>query len=787
MDVGVKINQYTVIEHIGRGGMADVWSARDQRLSRTVAIKTVGRDLSSETELDPVALFEREARTFAQLEHPYILPIYDFGDYASRLYIVMRFVTGGTIEDLLTAGPLPINEVIRLARSVGSALDHAHVNNVVHLDIKPSNILLDSNGSPYLADFGLAAVIEPSGRAANPGYGTLLYMAPEQLTDDSLDHRADIYSFCILVYHMLTGVLPFDSTTSLALKQLQFQDELPDIDAANPLLPMALTSILRRGTALRPEDRPQTIMEIVEQLEALLLPSGLSTLNTFPDAELEGETGPDIGSTVDLSNVVIVGATDALARSEAQDLYNRARRAWAHGQGRFLMGITHFMLVNDFYMQVEKNELVLDESGMQMLLRGALEYDYEIDFWWAQLDDDNRRWVTLHAIRSDNAPARERAFYRLETLPDSEPPKIPRLVAQAIEMETNEQAKSAAVHVLATRAQLQLDRADYDLMKKQVSGSMLTTRRRFTLQTSVPEFWREQIFSPDIDRMLGEIALDDSMPLLAEQAARSVGRIRSLAAVQYIAEAHRKGQKGALRALALVRDEAPHLPNVVSNQARLYAWLANTWRRLTINPMQAVWRYVCGFVGGFMALGGWAWLNLPSQAIFRAQTSGIAVSTGMVFGFFIGLLVVFSAELSERLQGFWPWWSRLALSLALGLLIGTGTWWAFTWFFLNYPPDLNVMLLGGAGLAGGFVLSSLLRLPVWAAVIVTVFSVFAPLYIAATDTHLTPILYFLAQDGSLDRGKMFEQGLFVAAMVGIWGHAPALWREARQLLKRLRP
>jgi len=132
----------------------------------------------------------------------------------------MRYVTGGSLEDVLSTGPLTVSEALRMARAVGTALDHAHENHVVHLDIKPSNILLDSNRSPYLADFGLATVVGPEGRAANPGYGTLLYMAPEQLTAEAIDHRADIYAFTILVFHMLTGELPFDATTSLALKQL---------------------------------------------------------------------------------------------------------------------------------------------------------------------------------------------------------------------------------------------------------------------------------------------------------------------------------------------------------------------------------------------------------------------------------------------------------------------------------------------------------------------------------------------------------------------------------------
>lgn len=218
MEVGVEFGQYRVIEHIGRGGMADVWSARDKRLNRTVAIKTVARDLSHD--MNPVKLFEREAQTIANLEHPHILPIYEFGELEGQLYIVMRYVSGGSLEDVLEEGPIPPDEVMRLARAVALALDYAHENKVVHLDLKPSNILLDSYQLPYLADFGLATVMGPEGRAANPGSGTLLYMAPEQLTAEVLDQRADVYSFSIMLFHMMTGQLPFDAVVPLALKQI---------------------------------------------------------------------------------------------------------------------------------------------------------------------------------------------------------------------------------------------------------------------------------------------------------------------------------------------------------------------------------------------------------------------------------------------------------------------------------------------------------------------------------------------------------------------------------------
>src|SRR5262249_9801711 len=147
------------------------------------------------TDVDPVALFEKEAQTIAQMEHPHILPIYDFGDYEGSLYIVMRFVTGGSLEDRLRQGTMSPAEVLKMGESVASALDYAHENNIIHLDLKPPNILLGSGQTPYLADFGLATVLDMEGRARNPGSGTLLYMAPEQLVAETIDRRADIYSF----------------------------------------------------------------------------------------------------------------------------------------------------------------------------------------------------------------------------------------------------------------------------------------------------------------------------------------------------------------------------------------------------------------------------------------------------------------------------------------------------------------------------------------------------------------------------------------------------------------
>ncbi|MEP7293035.1 MAG: serine/threonine-protein kinase [Chloroflexota bacterium] len=515
MDVGVEFGHYRVIEHIGRGGMADVWSARDKRLNRTVAIKTVARDLSHD--MNPLKLFEREAQTIANLEHPHILPIYEFGEFDGQLYIVMRYVTGGSLEDVLEEGPIPPDEVMRLARMVAQALDYAHENKVVHLDLKPSNILLDSYQLPYLADFGLATVMGPEGRAANPGSGTLLYMAPEQLTAEVLDQRADVYSFSIMLFHMMTGQLPFDAVVPLALKQIQMNEMLPDLEELQPGLPAGITAILRRGTEVDLDKRPSTLREIVEAIEDALgvraparaparagvassskgtvrpedlitrtepmddlltgpidnlitrtAPVDESILNDILSGPLDGlitapqdrirkpDQNANIVTQIDLGDIATLMdvSPEAMARREAVDIYTRAYRAWLHGQGRFLLGITHFMLINDYYVSADQHKLDLDGSGTEMMLRGALEYDHDVETWWNKLGDASRRLVTLHALLSENPTARVRALQRLEMLPDAEAPQIPRLVAQQMQVETNTAALLAAIRVLEQRGKL---------------------------------------------------------------------------------------------------------------------------------------------------------------------------------------------------------------------------------------------------------------------------------------------------------------------------------------------
>jgi serine/threonine-protein kinase len=852
MDVGSEFSHYRVIEHIGRGGMADVWSARDKRLGRTVAIKTIARDLT--TDIDPVKMFEREAQTIAGLEHPHILPIYEFGEYGGQLFIVMRYVSGGSLEDMLEKGPLALEEMMRIAKAVGQALDYAHTNKVIHLDLKPSNILLDSYQSPYLGDFGLATVLGPEGRAQNPGSGTLLYMAPEQLTADVLDHRADIYSFAILVFHMVTGQLPFDATMPLALTQLQLNQSIPDVRNVRPELPDTLNTVLRYASQLEINHRPNSIRDVVQRLELVTANGQAATsldtvtvpgvtpsldtreLNDFITGPIEGliSRPPDKDTRtieieelisgpienlisrpvnaeeffgegnlisrpvdkvskpadeiselkIDISDLgaIPVVTPEAMEKREAEDIYQRARRQWARGQGRFSLGVTDYILIAGYYARAEENGLELDESGMQMLLRGALEYDQEIDLWWDKLNDESRRWTTLHALRSENAPARVRALQRLETLPDADIPTIPKLVAQALQVETNKAAKLAAVRVLGARAKLMPIPATVS-----DNTTLIDTRKRLSeqLRLTAVNDWRDIIYSQDIDLLLAQKALDQTDPDVAELAARTIGRIRSASAVREIAARQRKGERGALRALALVRDEAPSLPDAVGAGGRFYAWFANTLRRWSDNPLKMMWRFLLAIGVSALAMGVYVWVAVAAglgASLNVPAIWGQAVSIGITFGVFMGFLVLLGDELWQRLRGFWHWWARVIAAAVFGFLLGTLTWGAYGYLVLNDPNvEWSVMAFGGLGIAAAFVGMNLLKLPGWMSFLVTFVGFYTPIFYVHSQYSSgglpVSIIYLY------EFNQVYSWLIPVFIVIALAVNAQALWKEARSLFK----
>jgi serine/threonine protein kinase len=213
---GMTLGSYRVLERIGRGGMASVFRAHHVGLDRYVAIKVLP-DFFAEEEVYRER-FEHEAKAIGRLKHPNILEVFDFGQDDGVTYIVTELVEGGTLEDRLGA-PMELEDVVRTLEPLASALDYAHARGILHRDIKPSNILLHTDGTPVLADFGLAKMAASTRRitAAGMVMGTPEYMSPEQAADLSIGPASDRYSFAVVAYQMLTGRVPFDAETPAAV------------------------------------------------------------------------------------------------------------------------------------------------------------------------------------------------------------------------------------------------------------------------------------------------------------------------------------------------------------------------------------------------------------------------------------------------------------------------------------------------------------------------------------------------------------------------------------------
>ena len=262
-----NIGRYKIKKRLGHGGMATVYHAYDPQFGRDVAIKV----LPPESLDNPMmqARFEREARTIASLEHPAIVPVYDFGQENGQPYLVMRLMTGGTLVARLQQGPLATSEVARILERIGSALDEAHKRGVIHRDLKPGNILFDQYGDAYLSDFGIVRLTTSQTDLTGAGsLGTPGYMSPEQIQGEGVDNRTDIYALGVIAFEMLTGKPPFAADSPAMVLVKQMTEPLPRIGAIKPDLSSQYDDVFERTLSREPTERPATAGELIELLVA---------------------------------------------------------------------------------------------------------------------------------------------------------------------------------------------------------------------------------------------------------------------------------------------------------------------------------------------------------------------------------------------------------------------------------------------------------------------------------------------------------------------------------------
>ena len=306
-EIGENVGAYRVMEKLGRGGMATVYKAYHANLDRYVALKVLHPAFLEDPNV--LARFQREARLVARLEHPNIVPVYDFADHEEQPYLVMKYIEGETLKAQLNRGRLEPDEIWKVVEAVGAGLGYAHKQGILHRDIKPSNVIMAKDGGAYLADFGLARIAQSgeSTLSSDMIMGTPQYISPEQAKGEkNLDNRTDIYSFAVMLYEMVVGQVPFSSDTPFSIIHDHIYSPLPLPHLVNPKVPDEVERVLLKALSKEREDRYESVKALTSAFK-----------KAWDDSEVDLA---DATMTTPIQNIPAPPPPDILARSEASTL-----------------------------------------------------------------------------------------------------------------------------------------------------------------------------------------------------------------------------------------------------------------------------------------------------------------------------------------------------------------------------------------------------------------------------------------------------------------------------------
>ncbi|MDP9491064.1 MAG: protein kinase [Actinomycetota bacterium] len=266
----VIAGRYELVELIGKGGMSSVWQAHDRLLDRIVAIKILHPHFTEDEEY--VERFRREARSVAQLSHPNIVTVIDRGEDAGRQYIVFEYVEGENLKQLVErGGPMPIRDALLMALQMARALAFAHGRGLIHRDVKPQNVLLNTDGQAKMTDFGIAREVDVEGvTITGTVLGTSEYIAPEQARGQQVDSQTDVYSLGVVLYELLTGGVPYDGDNFVTVALKHVNEPVPSVPERRPDAPPRIALAIERAMAKSPDERYGSMDELVDELESCL-------------------------------------------------------------------------------------------------------------------------------------------------------------------------------------------------------------------------------------------------------------------------------------------------------------------------------------------------------------------------------------------------------------------------------------------------------------------------------------------------------------------------------------
>ncbi|MGY3765532.1 Stk1 family PASTA domain-containing Ser/Thr kinase [Vagococcus vulneris] len=274
INIGQKIGErYEVIRSIGSGGMANVYLARDLILNRDVAIKVLRFDFQNDQ--DAIRRFQREALAATEMVHPNIVGVYDVGEDYGMQYIVMEYVEGTDLKRYIKDNsPIPLPTVVNIMEQILAAISVAHQHQIIHRDLKPQNILIARDGTVKITDFGIAiALSETSITQTNTLLGSVHYLSPEQARGGMATRQSDIYALGIILYELLTGVVPFEGESAVSIALKHFQNDMPSVRRFNPSIPQSLENVVLHATAKEAADRYQTVDEMYNDIKTVLNPA----------------------------------------------------------------------------------------------------------------------------------------------------------------------------------------------------------------------------------------------------------------------------------------------------------------------------------------------------------------------------------------------------------------------------------------------------------------------------------------------------------------------------------
>lgn len=478
---GQLIGHYELIECVGRGGEATVWSAWDSRINQMTVFKASPRSLDEYSSFQ----FGREVNLLRHLAHPHILTIHDYGELPGIRYLIARYLPGGTLQQRIPKSGMQLSEVLRIGVQVAEALDYLHSERVVHRDLKPTNILFDLQGNAYLSDFGLARQLTSNSTApVHSQSGTLAYMPPEQFTGSRLSFSSDLYSLGITLFEMLAGTLPFAGEAMLAVRQIDSDAVLPDVRDFRSELPAAVTDLLRKLTDMDASARPSNAREVIRELA-----EALTTL-------LPGTTLPSVPNT------------QTTTKNSSRLLLDRAQ-----ANNQVVLILTELIIIN---AARANNVLVFLPSDLALLLRSALVHGRDVDAAWNSLPNDQTRltvaWDTWERFPNSALPVIDQLLKLPETLPVSIPAAVlPSLRAFLI---------ADAIPAHRQRVLALLERAS--------NGGMVDS-------DGIARKWQAYGFSPDIDSALADLAHTTHPD--AKLAADLLGQLRSISGVRRLIDA----------------------------------------------------------------------------------------------------------------------------------------------------------------------------------------------------------------------------------------------------------